>query len=138
MKIVFITPAADIRRNSVYRLGGSFYGQSNSITGPLILGRILKEAGHDVAVYEELYADVKPEDIKDADVIGIYTMTSNARRAYELADILRNEYKKRVIIGGMHVSSMPEEGAKHADQVIVGEAEKVIVDVIEGDRKSVV
>lgn len=133
MKIVFITPAADIRRNSVYRLGGSFYGQSNSITGPLILGRILKEAGHDVAVYEELYADVKPEDIKDADVIGIYTMTSNARRAYELADILRNEYKKRVIIGGMHVSSMPEEGAKHADQVIVGEAEKVIVDVIEGN-----
>ncbi|SHI16752.1 B12-binding domain-containing radical SAM protein [Sporanaerobacter acetigenes] len=135
MKIVFITPAADIRRNSIYRLGGSFYGQKNSITGPLILGRILKEAGHDVEVYEELYKDLKPENILDADTVGIYTMTSNATRAYELADILRNEYKKRVILGGMHVSGFPEEGLKHADQVIVGEAENIIVDIIEGNIK---
>lgn len=133
MKIVFITPAAKIRRNFVYRLGGSFYGQSNSITGPLILGRILKEAGHDVEVYEELYEDIKPEAIKDADVIGIYTMTSNVVRAYKLGDILRNEYKKRVIMGGIHTSAMPEEAIKHSDQVIVGEAENVIVDVVEGN-----
>lgn len=133
MKVVFITPAADIRRNFVYRLGASFYGQSNSITGPLILGRILKEKGHDVEVYEELYKNLEPENIIDADVIGIYTMTSNATRAYELADKLKEEYKKRVIIGGMHVSGVPEEALKHADQVIVGEAENIIVDLIEGN-----
>ena len=133
MKIVFITPAAKVRRNFIYRLGGAFYGQSNSITGPLILGRILKEAGHDVEVYEELYEDIKPEAIKDADVVGIYTMTSNVMRAYELGDILKNEYKKRVIMGGIHTSAMPEEAIKHSDQVVVGEAENVIVDVVEGN-----
>lgn len=135
MKIVFITPAADIRRNSIYRFGSSFYGRSNSITGPLILGGILKREGHEVEVYEELYKDLEYENIKDADVICIYTMTSNAPRAYELANIFKEEYKKRVIIGEMHASALPEEALKYADQVVVGEAEKVMVDLIEGNIK---
>lgn len=135
MKVVFVTPAADIRRNWVYRLGGSFYGRSNSITGPLILGGILKREGHEVEVYEELYKDLEPENIDDANVICIYTMTSNAPRAYELASIFKREYKKRVIIGGMHASALPEEALRYADQVVVGEAETIIVDLIEGNIK---
>lgn len=133
MKIVFITPAADIRRNAIYRLGGSFYGRSNSITGPLILGRILKDAGHTVEVYEELYKDLDFDTIKDADVFCIYTMTSNATRAYELGDIFRNKYKKKVLMGGIHASSKPDEALKHADQIIVGEGENAILDVVEGN-----
>ncbi|QQY80828.1 B12-binding domain-containing radical SAM protein [Keratinibaculum paraultunense] len=62
-------------------------------------------------------------------------MTSNAPRAYELANIFKEEYKKRVIIGGMHASALPEEALKYADQVVVGEAEKVIIDLIEGNIK---
>ena len=86
-------------------------------------------------VYEELYKDLEPENIKDADVICFYTMTSNAPRAYELAKIFQKEYKKRVIIGGMHASAVPEEAIKYADQVVIGEAENIIVDVIEGNAK---
>lgn len=132
MKVVFIVPAADIRRNKYYRLGGSFYGHSNSITGPLILGKILKDAGHIVEVYEELYSDLDFDKMLDADVICIYTMTSNAKRAYEIADMFRGKYKKRVIIGGIHASGIPEEAAKHADSVIAGEAESAILDAVEG------
>ena len=44
MKIVFITPTTTLRRIPFYRWGGKIYGQSNSITGPLILGGILKKA----------------------------------------------------------------------------------------------
>jgi len=135
MNILFIVPAADIRRNWIYRLGGSFYGRSNSITGPLILGRILKDAGHKVKVYEELYQDVDMDVLENTDVVGIYTMTSNAIRAYELGDIIREKYKKPVVMGGMHASALPEEALKHADHVVVGEAEKVIVDVMEGNIK---
>jgi hypothetical protein len=54
MKVVFIVPAPGLRRMPVYRMAGRLYGQSNSITGPLILGGILKRAGHEVEVYEEL------------------------------------------------------------------------------------
>lgn len=132
MKIIFLTPASDIRRSTLYRIGNMLYGHSNSITGPLVLGHILKNAGHEVSVYEELYYNIDYSKIKDADVFCIYTMTSTAPRAYFIADKLHRETEARVIIGGMHASVMPEEAAQHGDQVIVGESETVIRDVVEG------
>lgn len=131
VKVVFITPASDIRRNPVYRLGNILYGHMNSITGPLILGHILKDAGHTVEVYEELYKDIDFRVCDDADVVSIYTITSNAPRAYQIADRLRRS-GRHVIIGGMHATVMPEEAAAHADQVVVGEGEAVIKDIVEG------
>ncbi len=65
MKIVFITSASYLRRLRIYRLGSKLYGHSNAITGPLILGRILKDAGHGVSVYEELNGKVPYEELKD-------------------------------------------------------------------------
>ncbi len=59
-------------------------------------------------------------------------MASNALRAYKIGDKIRSETNKRVIIGGIYASSMPEEALLHADQVIVGEGETVILDVVEG------
>lgn len=132
MKIVFLTPASDVRRSTFYRIGSMLYGHSNSITGPLVLGHILKNAGHDVSVYEELYDNIDYSKIADTDVFCLYTMTSTAPRAYFLADKLHGETSARVIIGGMHATVMPEEAARHADQVVVGEAETVILDVVEG------
>lgn len=137
MHIVFITPTTALRRLKIYRLGGKFYGHPNAITGPLILGGILKRAGHRVEVYEELYGSVPLNRcMKKADVFCLYTMTSTAPRAYELADMVHASTDARVIIGGIHASAMPEEAAEHADQVIVGEGESVILDVIEGRNRA--
>lgn len=136
MRITFITPTSDLRRLAVYRFGGRFYGQSNSITGPLILGGILKRAGHTVEVYEELNgtADYK-KLIPATDVFCLCIMTSSAPRGYELADRIRRENPKaRILMGGFHPTCLPEEALSHADQVIVGEGEKVILDVVEGRR----
>lgn len=132
MKILFITPASALRRFPPYRLAGKAYGQANSITGPLILGGILKKAGHQVEVYEELNGSVPYKKLMDADVLCLYTMTCSAPRAYELADLFHKNSHTRVLIGGMHASALPEEAARHADQVIVGEGESVILDVVEG------
>lgn len=133
MRITFITPASDLRRLKLYQLGGRFYGHPNAITGPLILGGILKKAGHEVEVYEELYgAPNYKKLLRRTDVFVINTMTSTAPRAYELADMIREQTALRVIIGGIHASTLPQEALLHADQVIVGEGEHVILDVIEG------
>ena len=133
MKIVFITPTPALRRIPLYRLGSKAYGQQNAITGPLILGGILKKAGHNVEAYEELY---KTPDYKklmlDTDVFCISIMTSNAPRGYELADMIHKNCNARVIVGGIHATCMPEETASHADQVITGEGEDTILDVVEG------
>ena len=134
MKVIFITPASKIRRNFLFRLGYSLYDRPNPITGPLILGKILKDSGHDVEVYEELYSNINLKKIEKADVIGISTMTASAKRAYELGDYFLSK-NKRVIIGGFHASALPEETIKHCSQVIVGEAESVITDIIEGKNE---
>ena len=132
MKVVFITPTTTLRRIPFYRWGGKIYGQSNSITGPLILGGILKKAGHSVAVYEELNASVPIRKLlKNTDVFCISIMTCTALRGYELADYIHENTTARVIIGGIHATAMPEEALEHADQVITGEGEYVITDVIE-------
>ena len=56
------------------------------------------------------------------DLIGITANTSQATRAYEIAD----KFRKRgniVVIGGIHATVLPNEAKKHADSVVVGEAE---------------
>ena len=133
MKIVFIVPAAGLRRIPMYRWSGKIYGQTNSITGPLILGGILRRAGYEVEAYEELNANIHFERLlRDTDVFCLSLMTSNAPRGYELADRIHEKSRARVIVGGMHPTWRPQEALEHADQVIVGEGEKVILDVIEG------
>lgn len=133
MKIVFITPTTALRRLSIYRWGGRIYGQSNAITGPLILGHIAKEAGHEVSVYEELNGSVNYKSLlKDTDLFVFSIMTSTAPRAYELADLVHETTNAQVIMGGIHATYMPEEVLQHADQVIVGEGEQVFLDVVEG------
>lgn len=136
MKIVMIVPTTALRRFPLYRLGGKLYGQPNSITGPLILGGILKKAGHEVEAYEELNGSVPYRRLlQDTDVFCISIMTSNAPRGYELADMIHARSHARVIMGGMHCTVLPQEALEHADQVIVGEGEKVILDVVEGRNK---
>lgn len=52
-----------------------------------------------------------------------------ARRAYEIA----SEFRKRgvtVVLGGIHASMVPEEAARYADSVIIGDAEAVWEEVL--------
>lgn len=53
-------------------------------------------------------------------VVGITVHLTFARRAYALADWYRRRGAK-VILGGLHVLSCPEEAAPHADALAVGE-----------------
>lgn len=58
------------------------------------------------------------------DLVAISTLTARANDAFALADALRAEGRK-VVIGGLHASALPNECASHADAVVVGEGESV-------------
>ena len=74
----------------------------------------------DVTIVDE---KVEPLDLEQsADLVGITTMTTTSLRAYEIADHFRRRGIK-VVMGGMHVSSLPDEALEHCDSVVVGEAE---------------
>ena len=64
------------------------------------------------------------------DLVGITAITSTAPRAYEIADRFR-ERGVPVILGGIHVSALPEEAALHADAVVIGEAEGLVQELID-------
>lgn len=61
-------------------------------------------------------------DALEADLVGITVITGTAKRAYELADGFRAR-GIAVVLGGPHVTLIPEDAAPHADAIVVGYAE---------------
>ena len=109
------------------------------LLGPLYLGTILKDRGHDVTIYNENIKELDYSKIKDSDVLGISIISTTAPRGYEIAsDFKKLNPKGRVIIGGSHATFLPEEAAQYADQVVTGEGEPVICDVIEVGGEKIV
>ena len=96
-----------------------------------LLGTILKNKGYKVKIFLEEWAPINENAIKEADVVMISTITPTANRAYKLADYYKKKYKKLIIMGGPHVSFLPEEALLHADFVIRGEGEKALLKLIE-------
>lgn len=89
---------------------------------------------HEVEVTDEYVALADPEK-DDSDLVGITFVTGFAHRAYELARRYRARGTK-VVLGGPHVTLLPGEAAKHADAIVLGEADetfpKLIRDAEEG------
>ena len=73
---------------------------------------------------EVIDENIKPFEFKKADIVGITAYTSSVSRGYEIAQIYRDEGIP-TIMGGIHVSMLPEEALKFCDTVVIGEAEGV-------------
>lgn len=59
---------------------------------------------------------------RDWDLVAISSMSAQIGDAYAVADYYRAR-GKTVIMGGLHVTALPEEALGHCDAVVVGEAE---------------
>lgn len=77
---------------------------------------------------------------KQVDLVGISVLTTTAPRAYQISRL----YRKRgtpVVLGGVHPTVLPEEASKHADAIVVGEAEgvwqKLLMDFQRGKMEKV-
>jgi radical SAM superfamily enzyme YgiQ (UPF0313 family) len=66
----------------------------------------------------------------DADLVGFTVLTPQSPWAYKMSDKLRSLGKK-VVLGGIHVTALPEEARKHADSIVIGEAEHVWKNVLD-------
>ncbi len=114
-KLILISPLAE---KSL--LGGDFYFRMP------YLG-LLKVAALTPPEWEVSILDEKVENIdfdQHVDLVGITAMTPAANRAYEIADAFR-EHGVKVVMGGMHISKLPDEALKHCDTVVIGEAEEL-------------
>jgi len=98
--------------------------------GVFILGTIVREKGWDVEVIIEQSQHIDFEKIRNVDMVGISTITPTAPRAYAIADKIRS-FGIPVIMGGPHVTFLPDEALEHADYVFRGEAEEALVSFLE-------
>jgi len=127
--IAFVEPRGSFDAYGYYRL---------PLMGPLCLGTILKEAGHEVLILRDSVRSVYDEEkgwlhkaLTRADVVAISTMTYGANRAYQIADAVREVAPGiKIVMGGPHPTHMAEEAIKHADLVVKGEGEGVILDAV--------
>jgi len=98
--------------------------------GTILLGTLMKNRGWEVEIFIEEMRKIDYEIIKDADLVGISTITPTAPRAYAIADRIR-EMGIPVIMGGPHVTYLAEEALGHADFVIRGEGEQALMELID-------
>jgi len=86
--------------------------------------------------YECCIIDEKFEEIdfdEDYTIVAITANTQLSTRAYEIADKFR--LKAHVAMGGLHISTMPDEALLHADSIFIGEAENTWPEFLEDFEK---
>ncbi len=86
----------------------------------------------EVELQDQHVETINLNDSPDLVIIQVYI--TNAYRAYSFAD----HYRQRgayVILGGLHVTSLPEEAAQHADSIFLGPGEETFPQFLKDFRK---
>jgi radical SAM superfamily enzyme YgiQ (UPF0313 family) len=76
----------------------------------------------EVEIQDEHVERLRVDDTPDLVVIQVYI--TSAYRAYAIADAYRRR-GVHVALGGLHVTSLPEEAARHADSIFLGPGEDI-------------
>jgi radical SAM superfamily enzyme YgiQ (UPF0313 family) len=85
-------------------------------------------------VYREI-GEVKASDaLESFDLVGISSFTAQIDEAYALADRYRSAGTP-VVLGGLHVSLLPDEATAHADAIVVNGAEGAWPELVEDFRR---
>ena len=135
MKILFLTSAAPKR--------AAFYtGEKRPPLGIGILISILKKAGHYVNFFDEYLKRSNVLDTtyiidKKIDFVCIYSNTICYQSTLKMFKKLfamrsRGQWNGKIIVGGPHTSYGAEKIPKYVDYIVIGEGEKVILDIISG------
>lgn len=80
------------------------------------------------------FREFPAESPPDCDLAAITSFSAQIEDAYQIADIYRARGTKTVM-GGLHVSALPDEAALHADSVAVGQGELLWPRILDDFRK---
>ena len=116
MKVKMILPALTEAKSPFFR------PIKYSLFPPLGLATLAAylDPDDEVEIHDEHVEMLAFDDRPDLVVIQVYI--TSAYRAYALADHYRKQ-GAHVVLGGLHVTSLPEEAAAHADTIFIGPGE---------------
>lgn len=118
LRIALISPKGPLYRHRKGIFRKSLRYQPLTLT--TLAALVPTELNAELELIDEGIADV-PDDL-DADLVGLTVITGTAARAYEISARLRSR-GITVVLGGPHVTLVPDDAAPHADSVVVGYAE---------------
>ncbi|NSX53785.1 B12-binding domain-containing radical SAM protein [Parasulfitobacter algicola] len=134
MRIALISP-----KGPLYRHRGGIFKKSlryQPLTLTTLTALAPPELDIEFQLYDEGIEDL-PSDL-NVDLIGMTVITGTAPRCYELAAKFRANGIP-VVLGGPHVTLMPDEAAQHCDAICVGYAEmswpRLLQDFAKGQLK---
>jgi len=128
MKIKMILPALTEAKSPYWR------PIKYSLFPPLGLATLAAYCSPDdeIDLQDEHVEELNTDDEPDLVIIQVYI--TNAYRAYALADKYRKK-GKFVCLGGLHVSSLPEEAMQHADAIFIGPGEDTFPQFLKDFKK---
>jgi radical SAM superfamily enzyme YgiQ (UPF0313 family) len=118
MRILLISP-----KGPLYRHRGGIFQRAlryKPLTLTTLAALVPPELHADIQLVDEGIADI--DTGLGADLVGMTVITGTAMRSYELAARFRARGIP-VVLGGPHVTLVPEDAQPHADAVVVGYAE---------------
>ncbi|MBI5865991.1 MAG: B12-binding domain-containing radical SAM protein [Planctomycetes bacterium] len=87
-----------------------------------------------ITVFDENVRVPEYAALPSPDLVGITAFTSQANRAYEIADGFRSR-GVRVVMGGIHATMCADEAAARVDAIVTGEAEPIWGEVLHDARR---
>ena len=109
--------------------------------GLLFLAAAIRKSGHNVSFIDALAYNLSVQDAvnkimeSSPDVVGLTATTPTIPGAADIAKALKAQHPEiKIIIGGPHVTAIPEEtfqAIPHFDIGVIGEGEATIVDLLE-------
>lgn len=132
MKILLVSLTKDfLRADKPHKPKGTIFLRFPSLALANIAA--LTPIEDEIIVIDE---QISPIDYNlDIDLVAISVNTSIVNRAYEIADNFKKKGIK-VVFGGLHPSLMPKESLKHADSIIVGDADGMWEQLIKDFKKN--
>ena len=127
MKVKMILPSLTKAENPYWR------PIKYSLFPPLGLATLASYLSEDDEIYlvDQHVEKLKLDDQPDLVIIQVYI--TNAYRSYEIADFYRAN-GCYVCLGGLHVTSLPEEAALHADSIFLGPGEETFPEFLKDFR----
>lgn len=129
IKVVLVNPAEDSAASQV-------------ICPPFGIGMLasyLEKHGIKVYFLDEQTGIKIEKSIKEIrpDIVGITATTPVVPRAYEIAKFTKT-IGVLTVMGGKHVSALPQEAINFCDIVVVGEGERAMLEIIKGRRDKII
>lgn len=121
MRITLVYPSVGRKENTPYVRAWQMEPLSMAVLASLMPNDV------EVTFYDDRLETIEFDE--PADLVAISVETFTALRAYKIA----RQFRARnipVILGGYHVTLLPEEAAREADAIVIGDAETVWPQII--------